>query len=37
MNEEKFRQKIAWMFRESDQYKALQALAGSEATAPLTE
>ena len=32
MDQEKFRQKIAWMFRESDQYKALQALAGSEAT-----
>jgi len=32
MDQEKFRQKIAWMFRESDQYKALQALAGSEAS-----
>ena len=31
MDTEKFRQKIAWMFRESEQYKALQTLAGSEA------
>ena len=30
MDQEKFRQKIAWMFKESEQYKALQALAGSE-------
>ena len=33
MNEQKFREKIAWMFRESDQYRALQALAGQETTA----
>ena len=30
MDLERFRQKIAWMFRESNQYKALQALAGSD-------
>lgn len=37
MDQEKFRQKIAWMFRESEQYKALQALAGSEANIGKTE
>lgn len=30
MDQERFRQKIAWMFKESEQYKTLQALAGSE-------
>ena len=37
MSEQKFREKIAWMFRESEQYKALQALAGQEATASNTD
>jgi len=30
LDQEKFREKIAWIFRESEQYKALQALAGSD-------